>query len=446
MTASTTPDCLVADLPYRFCPGCSHGRIVDTLGTALSASGTEKQRMVLVSDIGCVGLVDQHFDINTFHGLHGRAITYGTGLKLARPALRVVVVVGDGGCGIGGGHLIQAARRDIDLTVVVFNNFNYGMTGGEHSCTTPAGAVTSSTPDGNSEQGLDLCALAAAAGGGFVARATAFDNDLSSTLTRAIEHPGFALIDVWEVCTAYYMPNNNFKKKAMLSMAQTSGMEFGILRAERRERRPIPATTAVRRTDLTPAHTAQLARSMQLVIAGSAGQKIKSTATTLARAAILSGLYATQKDDYPITVKTGHSLSALNIAPGPIRFTGIERPDIAAVLSADGWRRARGYLMAMSKDGVVYVDNRLEVPNISEHLRYLDIATMEKRVGKEFVALWILGRLLAEWGAIPVAALEDTMARFATPKLRDRALRAIELGADSAVPVAAAAAITPTVP
>ena len=113
--------------------------------------------VVIVTDIGCSGLADKYFRTNAFHGLHGRSVTYATGIKLANPELKVIVLMGDGGCGIGGHHLINAARRNIGVTVVVFNNFNYGMTGGEHSVTTPEGGVTSSTPFGQLEHPMDIC-------------------------------------------------------------------------------------------------------------------------------------------------------------------------------------------------------------------------------------------------------------------------------------------------
>ena len=114
--------------------------------------GADPKRTVLVSDIGCVGLADKYFLVHTFHGLHGRSFTYACGIKIAHPDLNVFVVVGDGGCGIGGHHLINAARRNIGIKVICFDNFNFGMTGGEHSITTPCEGITHSTPYGNIER------------------------------------------------------------------------------------------------------------------------------------------------------------------------------------------------------------------------------------------------------------------------------------------------------
>ncbi len=146
MTLGTTVTPLSSyrnDTPYPFCPGCGHGPILDHLNKALVKAAIDPAKVVLVSDIGCSGLSDQYFATHAFHGLHGRSLTYATGIKLARPELTVIVVIGDGGTGIGGTHLLQAARRNIGITVLVFDNFNFGMTGGQHSTTTPPGAVTS---------------------------------------------------------------------------------------------------------------------------------------------------------------------------------------------------------------------------------------------------------------------------------------------------------------
>jgi pyruvate/2-oxoacid:ferredoxin oxidoreductase beta subunit len=122
-------------LPYPFCPGCGHGAILDHLNAALVQLQLDPRKLVIVTDIGCAGLSDKFFETNAFHGLHGRSVTYATGIKLANPDLKVIVLIGDGGCGIGGNHLIHAARRNIDVTVLVFNNLNYGMTGGEQGLT-----------------------------------------------------------------------------------------------------------------------------------------------------------------------------------------------------------------------------------------------------------------------------------------------------------------------
>ena len=123
--------------PPVFCPGCAHETVTRALDKTFDSLQLQDRDIVIVSDIGCSGLFDTFFNTHAFHGLHGRALTYATGIKLACPDLTVIVTMGDGGLGIGGAHLLSTCRRNIDLTLLVLNNFNYGMTGGQFSSTTP---------------------------------------------------------------------------------------------------------------------------------------------------------------------------------------------------------------------------------------------------------------------------------------------------------------------
>ena len=344
--------------PYPFCPGCGHSTILDRLDQALVALGRDPAKVVIVSDIGCSGLSDQYFATSAFHGLHGRSITYATGIKLARPELDVIVVMGDGGTGIGGAHVLNAARRNIGITVLVFNNFNYGMTGGQHSATTPLEAVTSTTPGGNFERPLDLCATVAANGAGYVFRGTSFDDDLAARIADGIRAPGFALLDIWELCTAHFVPSNKASKRTLGELRERLGFASGVIqRLDRPEygaayraaagARALDGGSALAPQGLAPRFAAGLDRRFELVIAGAAGGKVRSAARTVARAAVLSGLWAAQRDDYPVTVKTGHSLSHLVLSPEPIDHAGSSgRPDAVLVLAEEGARKVAGLLVA----------------------------------------------------------------------------------------------------
>ncbi len=225
---------------YPFCPGCGHGTILDRLDEALVELALDPARVVLVSDIGCSGLSDQYFATSAFHGLHGRSLTYATGLKLARPELEVIVLLGDGGTGIGGAHLLNAARRNVGLTVVVFNNFNYGMTGGQHSATTPAGARTSTTPGGNLEAPLDLCGTVAVNGAAYAWRGTSFDDDLAERMVEAVRTPGFALLDVWELCTSFFVPANHASRRTLATTLDGSASPAAWWRGARSPSTPPP--------------------------------------------------------------------------------------------------------------------------------------------------------------------------------------------------------------
>ncbi len=185
--------------PLPFCPGCGHDQLLKALDKALVKLQLDPAKTVIVTDIGCIGLSDQYFITHGFHGLHGRSITYACGMKLARPELTVIVLMGDGGCGIGGSHLLNVARRNIDITLLVANNFNYGMTGGQHSVSTPLSGITPTTPMGNLESAMDLCKTAIAAGAGWVYRGTTFDGSLSNRLFSITRSLGSSSPFTWAI-------------------------------------------------------------------------------------------------------------------------------------------------------------------------------------------------------------------------------------------------------
>jgi len=424
--------------PLPFCPGCGHDILVHALDRAMVNLRLDPTKVVIVTDIGCIGLTCRYFTTNAFHGLHGRSITYACGLKLARPDLTVVAVKGDGGCGIGGTHLLNVARRNIGITLVVANNFNYGMTGGQHSVTTPIGGRTSDTPWGNVEAPVDLCATAAAAGAAWVYRATSFDKDLPDVLARAISQPGFAMVDVWELCTAYYQARNEMKKKGLFDLIDSLGFSLGLQvdrpRAEYSEhyrRCYEEGKSAVRsKPPIRPGTGHRLERQTGIIIAGSAGQKIKSTATLLAEGGIFAGLQATQKDDYPITVKTGHSVAEIVLSPQRIDYAGIEEPDYVLILSEDGLRRIHRRMAGLPASCVVYADDALDLPPTPARIRPLALQAVRKRLGSLSVATAAMGAFLQDAGVYPVEAMDRAIRAFQSPKIAEAGAKALSLGAE----------------
>jgi 2-oxoglutarate ferredoxin oxidoreductase subunit beta len=199
--------------PPVFCPGCSHERIVHSLEKAMARMGVAGSEVVIVSDIGCSGLFDTFFNTHAFHGLHGRALTYATGLKMARPDLKVIVTMGDGGLGIGGAHVLSTCRRNIDLTLLILNNFNYGMTGGQCSSTTPQEAVVGSGFLNRLEKPIDICKVTAAAGAAFVTRTSSYAPDLVDEMVAAIDYEGFSVVDMWGMCPGRYTKRNKLTPK-----------------------------------------------------------------------------------------------------------------------------------------------------------------------------------------------------------------------------------------
>ena len=414
MTTTVTPlDTYRNDLPYPFCPGCGHSPILDALNAALVRRGTDPANVVIVSDIGCSGLSDQYFVTSAFHGLHGRSITYATGIKLARPDLDVVVVMGDGGTGIGGAHLLNAARRNIGITVLVFNNFNFGMTGGQHSTTTPAGALTSTTPAGNLERPLDICATVAVNGAGYVWRGTSFDDDLPQRIAEAMDARAFALLDIWELCTAYFVRANKFTRRALDSTREELGFGSGLI-----QRRPdLPEYAAAYRAAARPGRpalgpfpipvtqAATLDRRYALLVAGSAGGRVRSGVRLVAQAAIRSGLYAAQADDYPITVRTGHSVSTLVLSPEPLDFAGMDVPDAVVILSDDGLAKARPYLPRLGPDATVLAFPEFADLQTPARVVVLDPAAAGTRLAKADQGLAACTAAVEVLGLFPTAAL-----------------------------------------
>lgn len=200
-------------LPHIWCPGCSYGIVLKSLLRAVDALGLNPDDIALVSGIGCASRLPGYVDFNTLHTTHGRALAFATGLKMARPDKHVLVVSGDGDAtAIGGNHFIHACRRNIDITLLVFNNFIYGMTGGQYSPSTQPGRLATTMPYGNVDFAFDIPALAKGAGATFVARGTAYHAAaLDKLIVDAMRHRGFSVVDIVNACPTTYGRRNKFK-------------------------------------------------------------------------------------------------------------------------------------------------------------------------------------------------------------------------------------------
>ncbi len=198
-------------LPHIWCPGCGNGIIMRDVAQAIENLGLSRSEIVIVSGIGCAARAAGYLDFNTIHTTHGRAIAFATGIKLAQPQLEIIVLSGDGDISaIGGNHLIHAARRNIGLTVIVFNNNIYGMTGGQYSPTTRYGEFGTTATYGNVERSFDIAGLAYGAGASYAARGSAYHVQQTTTLIQdGIRHKGFSIIDVASICPTYYGRKNH---------------------------------------------------------------------------------------------------------------------------------------------------------------------------------------------------------------------------------------------
>jgi len=193
-------------MPHIWCPTCGIGTVVKCFASALEKSGIDLNKVSIVSGIGCTGRVAGYMKLDAFHSTHGRAIPFATGLKLGRPELLVTVFSGDGDlAGIGGNHFIHAARRNMDLMVIMVNNFIYGMTGGQNAPTTPLTAKSSTMPFGNFERPFNLPHLAASCGATYVARWTCLHiRRLTKSFEEALKRKGFRFIEVIAPCSTLY--------------------------------------------------------------------------------------------------------------------------------------------------------------------------------------------------------------------------------------------------
>ena len=193
-------------LPTMWCPGCGNGIVLQSIIRAIDEMDLEHDKIVFVSGIGCSSRAVNYLKFDCMHTNHGRAIAFATGIKMANPDLKVIVLTGDGDCAsIGGNHLIHACRRNIDLTVICMNNSNYGMTGGQYSPTTPLGSQTKTSIYGSYEPPFDLCDLTRSAGASYIARCTTYlPVQMKDIIKKAISHHGLSFVDCASDCPSLF--------------------------------------------------------------------------------------------------------------------------------------------------------------------------------------------------------------------------------------------------
>jgi 2-oxoglutarate ferredoxin oxidoreductase subunit beta len=199
--------------PHIWCPGCGNGIVLGAIIRAIDDLKWDRDKIVMISGIGCSSRITGYVDFCTMNTTHGRALPFATGIKMANPDLKVVVVMGDGDCSaIGGNHFIHAARRNIDLTAIIINNMIYGMTGGQYSPLTPIGRFGTTAPYGNIDQSFDLTSLAMAAGASYVARGTVYHVRQSiSLMKKALDKKGFSVVEIISDCPISFGKMNKMR-------------------------------------------------------------------------------------------------------------------------------------------------------------------------------------------------------------------------------------------
>ena len=193
-------------MPHIWCAGCGHGIVFNNLIRAIEKLDLNKNDIVMVTGIGCSARISGYLDFHTLHTLHGRALAFATGVKIARPELHIIVPMGDGDAtAIGGNHFIHAARRNIDITAIIMNNSIYGMTGGQYSSLSEPGTLATTAPFGNIDQAFDIVHLAGGSGATFVARTTTYHvTSMIKILEKAIMHKGFSVVEILSQCPVSY--------------------------------------------------------------------------------------------------------------------------------------------------------------------------------------------------------------------------------------------------
>ncbi len=407
-----TAEKILTNVKMPFCPGCGHGVCVRSTSKALENLGYSSKDVVMVSDIGCSGLVDPLFATHTIHGLHGRSPALGLGVTLGldNPNKKVIVVQGDGGATIGLQHILEASRRNVDMTLIVLNNLLYGMTGGQMSGLSTSNFKQFKHSDDNAEP-YDIVNLAHSAGAAFSVRVNDISN-FEATLKEAIEKPGFSLVELSSLCTSHGM-----KKISELKNYRVAEEKFTNNRPVGVSLKRNTANLLDKVKILTPQFKADITETIGVVIAGSAGGGIQSAAKMLAQAGILSGLYATMKGEYPITVGTGFSAAEVILSKKPIHYTGLEKPSVVLAVTEDGWSKVKGRISSNSK---VIVDAKINTESDFETKEFL------KEGGKKGAALSAVSYWIKESKVFPIEALLKVVEGSKYEESLNRAIKSAE--------------------
>jgi 2-oxoglutarate ferredoxin oxidoreductase subunit beta len=384
----------LAEAKQPYCPGCGYHLVTSQIAKALEKLNILPLDVVISSDIGCGGLIDAGFTSHTIHGLHGRSVALAMGASLGLEGKKVIAFQGDGGATIGLQHLLEAARWNVDMTLVIVNNMVYGMTGGQPSGLTPFGFTTVITPRGHEQHPYDLCRLAFDAGAAYALRIMA-KGDISDKLAGAFAVKGFSIVEIVSPCPSYGV-------KGVKDLA-----DMGIVELElKREREPMKAVAreskSLVKTELATMFESKLTDRVAVVLSGSAGEGVQSAAELLAEAAILSGLKTTKKGDYPITVGTGFSLAEVILSERKIDYTGIQKPDVIVVTSDDGFARVRG-LLASGESTLIVADSSLPI----EAKGNVVARDFRGAAGRKGACLAAIAFWLGRSNAIPVDALRE---------------------------------------
>ncbi len=385
-------------IPY--CPGCGHTVATNNMVKALGKLNIAPNDIILVSDIGCCGLVDPLLSCHTIHGLHGRAaaLAMGVTLGLNNKTKKVIAVQGDGGATIGLQNLLEVARQNVNMTLIVQNNMVYGMTGGQISGLSQEEFKETILPELSSIPPFDICLLAHVAGASFVRRIIG-RGDYSEALAEAFAHKGFSLVEIVGMCIPYGIDD-------IRELTKISAQELTL-----ENDKSVFSVTPENKSSLFKSikyiekkYKSNLKGKMSVLIAGSAGEGVQLAADLLTQAGVASGLYATKKGEYPITVGTGFSVSEVILSDKEILFTGIDKPDVVIVVSEDGLRKISKNI---GEDSLVIADHTLQMPIHNK----LFTSEFRKAAGKKGAVLSAVSYWLKMSDVIPIDALRNAVSK-----------------------------------
>jgi len=388
---------ILTDNKMPFCQACGHGIIVKSIAKTLEQLGYSNHDTIIVSDIGCSGLVDPLFDTHTIHGLHGRAPALGVGVSLGldNPNKKVIVIQGDGGVTIGLQHVLESARRNIDITLIVMNNLLYGMTGGQIS-----GLSTQKFKEQRNFEvdvpPFDIVRLAHASGSAFSARSSSI-KQYGEILKEGIETNGFAIVELSSLCTSYA-----YKKITELHEVIEDAEVY------RNERVPVRAHSKERKTlfnkleEIEVKYTSNIKEKIGVVMAGSAGGGVQSAAKLLAMSGMRSGLFSTMKGEYPVTVGTGFSVAEIILSKTNVNYTGLENPEVVIIVSIEGLNKVKDRI---NKNSILLVDVELKEHNLKNAI----YGNFNKISGKRGAALTALAYWMLNTKTVDIESLKTSV-------------------------------------
>lgn len=408
------PDSFLTDKKFPFCPGCGHGIHINSLNKALQELNYGPKDVVVVSDIGCSGLIDPLFATHTIHGLHGRSPALGLGVAMAlseQKNKKVIAFIGDGGATIGLQHILEAARRNVDMTLIVLNNLLYGMTGGQISglSTKKFKEIIDFEKD---IPPFDLIELSHASGARFAVRVNS-TKKVKDTLKLAIETEGFSIVEAASLCPSYGMNKMN----ELIEVVENEN----ILTHDRPATiiKDIKTESLIKKTPiLTPKFKANLTNRKGFLIAGSAGGGAQSVAKFLAMAGIYAGLETTMKGEYPITVGTGFSIAEVIFDKKKINYTGLLNPEYILIVSIEGFNKAK-----LNVNSTILMDEKLITDELL--IKYPNIISvpLTKNFNKKSLALAAVAYLLNKEQTIPIDALKMSVSNH---RLKDIFIEVID--------------------